>query len=309
MADYLTIDGGTTNTRIALVRENQITDRMKLHVGARKGMEDGNLLRETVKEGISEMLRRNGMETGEITRILASGMITSEFGLVNLPHMTAPVGVKELHETMYETVLEDISPIPFVFIRGVKTETEELESTDMMRGEETEMAGLWMGEGVYILSGSHSKIIKTDEKGRIVAFKTMLTGEMIAALAEHTILKSTVELKKQAVHGEFLRKGYEYARKNGINDGLFKVRVLKNIFGRDAGEVYNFFMGVILCDEVEHVLGQKPERICVSGQTQIKEALTALLGQLTDTPVVMVGDQQSENATAVGAIRIFEYAP
>ena len=58
-------------------------------------------------------------------RILASGMITSEFGLCLLEHLIAPCGMGELAASMHEVVLEDISKIPFVFARGVKTCGEE----------------------------------------------------------------------------------------------------------------------------------------------------------------------------------------
>ena len=37
MANYLTVDGGTTNTRIYLVRNGRVEDTQKLSVGARNG--------------------------------------------------------------------------------------------------------------------------------------------------------------------------------------------------------------------------------------------------------------------------------
>ena len=49
-------------------------------------------------------------------------------------------------------------------------------------------------EEKYVLPGSHSKLIHVDGAGRIVDFTTMLTGEMIAALSQNTILKDAVYL-------------------------------------------------------------------------------------------------------------------
>ena len=178
MANYICIDGGTTNTRINLVCDRKLVDSMKFNVGARSGIDNKMLLRTTVRDGIVELLSRNAMDKANISMILASGMITSEFGLVELPHILAPAGMDEMHAAMHKVVLEDISDIPFVFMRGVKTSVDTLESADMMRGEETELMGLYSEEGVYILPGSHSKIIKTNAKGQIVNFTTMLTGEM-----------------------------------------------------------------------------------------------------------------------------------
>ena len=230
MANYICIDGGTTNTRINLVRDKVVVDTMKFNVGARSGIDNKDLLRNTVRDGIAEILKRNQLTEADIVRILASGMITSEFGLVELPHTVTPAGMAELHSVMHEVVLEDIAAVPFVFLRGVKTSMGHLECADMMRGEETELMGVFREEGVYILPGSHSKIIKTDAQGRIVDFTTMLTGEMFAALSQGTILKDAVVLSDFAIQKESLMQGYQYAQKNGMNEALFKVRILKNIF-------------------------------------------------------------------------------
>ena len=84
-----------------------------------------------------------------------------------------------------------------VIVPGVKTEGETIADADMMRGEETELIGLMEhleSAAVYVLPGSHSKLIHVDGAGRIVDFTTMLTGEMIAALSQNTILKDAVYL-------------------------------------------------------------------------------------------------------------------
>jgi 2-keto-3-deoxy-galactonokinase len=209
---------------------------------------------------------------------------------------------------MYETSFSDITEIPFCFIRGVKTNCKSLEYADMMRGEETEISAIFCGEGIYVLSGSHSKIVKADVNGSIVDFKTMLTGEMISALRENTILKSTVELEGQGINEKSLVEGFEYARAHGINDALFKVRVLKNIFGKSSNEVYNFFLGAVLCGEIVYVLNEAPKKVVVSGQVQIKEAVVTLLKSISDIEVVAIPDEVSAFATAKGMVKIFEYS-
>lgn len=306
MANYITIDGGTTNTRISVVKDGTMVDVCRLTVGARNGMDNRAALKLAIKEGISNVLARNQMSERDITRILAAGMITSEFGLCELPHIAAPAGPRELHDAMHETVIEDVSSIPFCFVRGVKSSDNTLENTDMMRGEETELVGLFDGAGVYILSGSHSKIVEVDATGRICRFKTMLTGEMITALRENTILKSAVELCGQPIMQDWLVRGYDYACRYGMNEALFKVRVLKNLFGANPQELYNFYMGVVLCDEIRYVLSLQSERIVVSGQQQIKEAVATLLSDLTAASVSTVPTEVSDVATGIGLVRIYE---
>lgn len=307
MANYITIDSGTTNTRVSLVAHGRIVDVRKYNVGAKKGMGNGQLLRDALKNGITDILQANQMKEEQIECILASGMITSEFGLVNLPHIIAPAGAKELYESLYRCSLQEISQIPFVFVRGIKTAADSLENADMMRGEETELLGCFEGAGTYILPGSHSKIIEVDEKGRVVRFKTMLTGEMIAALSQGTILKDAVELQDFAVDEEYLLKGYEYARDHGLNEALFKVRILKNLFGKSPEQIYNFYMGVVLCDEIGQILAGEPVKIVIGGKKQIKAFMASLLAKLTDTEVVLIADERAEYATAYGMIRVYEF--
>lgn len=307
MANYITVDGGTTNTRISLVKDLEIMDTMKFGVGARSGIDNKTLLRETLKTGITELLERNNMTEGDVCRIIASGMITSEFGLCALDHIAAPAGPQELHSSMHQVTFDDISGIPFVFIRGVKVTSENFDETDMMRGEETEFAGLSSGEGgVYVLPGSHSKVIFADDKGRITRFHTMLTGEMMAALSQNTILKDAVDLSAGKISAEYLLMGYDYCAQSGINKALFKVRILKNIFGRSADETYSFFAGAVLCGEIREILALNPAKIVIGGKKQIKQAMYEILKAKSSAEVVCIDDSAVDKCVSLGAIRIFE---
>lgn len=305
MRYYICIDGGTTNTRLSLLCDGKIIDTVKFSVGARRGIDNKSLLKDTVRSGIETLLNTHELACADVERILASGMITSEFGLVDLPHIQAPAGIKELHDSAFETVLDDISEIPFVFIRGVKTVGNCLETTDMMRGEETELMGLFEGAGVYVLPGSHSKVIKVDALGRIVSFKTMLTGEMISALSQNTILKDAVSLNGK-VNEEYLIKGYDYAKTKGLNEALFKVRVLKNLFSKNADEVYSFFMGAVLCDEVISIAEQSPEKVIIGGNNAIKEAEYLLLRHALSADIKLISDGMSDSASCMGMLKIYE---
>ena len=271
MADFLTIDGGTTNTRISLVTNGTVHDTLKIAAGARANIAEPTLLQDSIRDGIREILRRNQREEADITRILASGMITCEYGLCNLPHIIAPAGITELHENMHEVCLPEISAIPFVFIRGVKLAGHRLEDVDMMRGEETELLGMGdLKEGMYVLPGSHSKLIQVDKNGKIVSFRTELTGEMIAALAEHTILNGSLDLQTAKLVPESLWEGYCYCNAHGINESLFKVRILKNLCNATGDEAYSFFLGTVLHDEIKSVLSCNAPRIVIGGKRQLR---------------------------------------
>src|SRR6202000_5339 len=64
---------------------------------------------------------------------------------------------------------------------------DESGQPDVMRGEETEVFGIADAGGrLIVLPGSHSKWAKVDGD-RIVGFKTFITGELFAALRDHTV--------------------------------------------------------------------------------------------------------------------------
>ncbi len=309
MSLYITIDGGTTNTRLSLVRDGKLADGVKLGIGARRGIEDGELLKSEIKRAIGLLLQRNRLSEKDVACILASGMITSEFGLCHLEHISAPAGIRELHEGIEKIRLSEISEIPFAFIRGVKLASDDFASLDVMRGEETELMGIISedyGECIYILPGSHSKIIKVDGEGRIVDFSTMMTGEMISALSQQTILKDAVDLGISEIDNDYLLRGYDYAIKEGVNKALFKVRILKNFCGSDKKEVYSFFFGVVLSGEIRQIVADGARTVVIGGRMQIKNAMAQILKNRDGKRVVLIDEDAVNASTAVGAIRIYE---
>lgn len=305
----ITVDGGTTNTRITLAENKIAKDVIKLNIGARANMENPELFACEMKKAVSFLLERNNLKECDVEKILASGMITSEFGLINLPHILTPAGLSELHENMHEVTIPEISSVPFVFIRGVKTDGQTFENTDMMRGEETELMGILNPDYrkcVYVLPGSHSKIIKVDENGKIYDFSTMLTGEMIASLSQYTILKDAVDLKNSETDAEFLLKGYDYCRKEGVNKALFKTRILKNIYKCNENQMYSFFIGVVLCDEIQAIINDGCETVVLGGKSQIKNAMAEILSKRSEKRIVSLSDDEVNNSTVCGAIRVYE---
>ena len=309
MADYLTIDGGTTNTRINLVQSGNVTDQLKLHVGARSALSDAMGLRQEVKRGIVTLLERNNVPTDCIRAVIASGMITSESGLVTVPHIPAPAGVQELAAGLHEALLPEISTLPFFFVPGVRYTDAQAVETDVMRGEETECMGLMTQLGfdtsIVLLPGSHSKAICL-RNGRIESFSTYLSGEMLAAIRESTILKASVTFDGVSPVAEELRHGYEYCEQEGVNKSLFKVRILSNFLHATPDQVYSFYSGVILHDEIRSLLRQPFDQIYLGGQTVLKRMMKLLLTAYSDKQVIELEDEVCEKASTLGAVSIFE---
>lgn len=306
MYNYITIDGGTTNTRISIVSDGKIIDTLKI-----KSDSNTEKYKVVIKDNINELLKKNGFEEKDIIRILISGtMATAEFGIYPLDYVVTPVNIKMLKEESCEVIIPEISDIPFVVIRGVKTKGDSLDKVDAMRGEESELAGIMSANDkscVYMLMGSHSKIIRTDDNGNIIDICTMLSGELIEAVSKSTILKNTLVFDGSTLDREFIKKGCNYCLEKGFNEALFKVRLLKTVFQESNSRIYSFFLGAILHGEVQYILNSDAEKIVVGGNKFLKDAVTLLLKEYVQGDVMSLSDEVVENAVSLGLVKIFEY--
>lgn len=308
MKYYIAIDGGTTNTRVHLVCDEKVLASEKISIGAKDCIDGSEPLKQAITEKIENICLQNNLKKEEIQAVIASGMITCEYGLFTLPHIPAPAGLSELHRGMAR-VEKILGELDCYFIPGVKMLGSDALSTDMMRGEEAEIMGIYtpdLSGAAFILPGSHSKHIYLEE-GRISSFKTTLTGEMISALAGGTILKGTVRLDFKEFDTSALLSGYDAAEKLGLNDALFKVRIMKNLFKSSDLECYSFFLGAVMEAEVRSLKNSKAKMAVIGGKGQLRESFAAILRNRTSTEVITLPDEVTEQASAVGAVRIFEY--
>ena len=75
---------------------------------------------------------------------------------------------------------------------------------DVMRGEEVEILGIASSGGrLIVLPGSHSKWAIVD-RGRILSFKTFVTGELFAAVKDHTLAGAFARVAEAEVAGRRL---------------------------------------------------------------------------------------------------------
>lgn len=305
MKRMIALDGGTTNTRLTLMEDGVIKSRIKLAVGARDGR---SALVNAVKGALLNFLSENGLCENDISHIAVSGMATSELGLYNVPHITAPAGRSELREASVTVKLSEICEIPFKFISGIKTFSDadaSLFSMDIMRGEEAEAVAileqmkLKSGKVTLILPGSHMKAVNCAD-GRIVGFSTSLTGELSRASAENTILKNSVgDAFTKDIDTEFLCMGYDLADRLGVGSALFKLRVAGNFKGVPKEKLYASLLGIILHDDVKLITNAAADTVAVAGSDPFRTAYLELLrGKTSD--LREVPEELAENAAAYG---------
>src|SRR5690554_127957 len=93
------IDSGTTHSRIRLVSlwSSKVKDVIKRAVGVRNTAIDGNnqKLRNMISQAVEEIITKNALQTDQVKYIIASGMITSNLGLYEIPHISAPARLED----------------------------------------------------------------------------------------------------------------------------------------------------------------------------------------------------------------------
>lgn len=234
--NFMTIDCGTTNTRVYLVSGNGcILDKEARHVGVRNTAMTGSadLLRKQLREMIAAIRERNPAAE-PIGAIFSSGMITSEIGLRELPHLKAPCGLAELAEGL--TLIPDLSitddEIPVYFVPGIKNSADvpdeaaftRVHELDFMRGEETQVMGLVRrgfldAPGTVLVLSSHSKFIPV-VNGKIQGSLTTASGQVYAAILDNTFVGKSVRPMEENHQGkDFFDAGIVRAAAKAVREG------------------------------------------------------------------------------------------
>lgn len=191
-----------------------------------------------------------GVEGGVFPLIL-SGMITSKEGWMETPYIKCPASVENLSENMSLLNHDVLGPVWFV--PGVKQLSPE---PDIMRGEETQLAGIGkQGNILVILPGTHSKWV-TLKDGTIQKFKTFMTGDVYSAMLSHTILKTLPDDRwSDDLFRSGVKNSFDRCRKGGsILSGMFQVRV-QTILGltlEQGGR--SFLSGILIGGEIAEAI-------------------------------------------------------
>jgi 2-dehydro-3-deoxygalactonokinase len=117
--------------------------------------------------------------------VIASGMAGARQGWIEAPYADCPAGFAEIAAAIVTAPSAALGAVRIV--PGVAAPA----TPDVMRGEETQILGalaaIGRDDGLFVLPGTHSKWARV-ENGRIAGFETYMTGEVFAALKNHTVL-------------------------------------------------------------------------------------------------------------------------
>ena len=298
MSVILVIDCGTTNLRVTAVSEaGDVLSTVKADGGVRHTAIDGHngRLRSALGECIASALAKCGAQAQDVAHCVAYGMITSNMGLLEIPHVAAPASVQSLRDAMRTARFEDIAPFPIAFIPGVRNfagpvDMENFGAMDMVRGEETEAVGLYSllapkGEAVFVLPGSHNKFVRMGEAGEILGCMTSISGELLDAVTHHTILADAVNrsfVSEEAYDADMACEGAWACAKSGLGRAAFAGRILNTLGGKSAAQIQSYLLGVTLALDVQALWDFLPSRAADSPQAGAALGPAAALGVAPD---------------------------
>ena len=183
--------------------------------------------------------------------VLAAGMITSRQGWIELPYLPCPASAADLtanlhyHRTASGRRIAFATGLSYCAPDGIP---------DVMRSEDVQVFGsLDSGLRHFVTPGTHSKWI-TAEDDRIISFATYTTGEVFAALKDHTILG---RLMQPGPDDEIaFAQGVKAALSDpaGFLHRIFSARSLA-LFGEIAPQsIASYLSGQVIGTEVAHAV-------------------------------------------------------
>jgi 2-dehydro-3-deoxygalactonokinase len=299
----VTVDSGTTSTRAWVMEHGEVKASSGTRGGARDvaRTRDRTELLRRIRKLADGALATAGSTWEAVEAVVAFGMITSELGLEEVPHLEAPVSCRMLAEAMHERRYGDALPGPVFLVPGVRSDGEELELSDVMRGEETEVAGLLaLGEPeppfLYISTGSHTKFVDVDRESRIDWSLTTLSGELLLALQRETILADLIDLEASVTDLAALEDGARFAERVGLTRALFGARLLNRMRGLSTASCSDFLHGAVAGVDLlslrraADARGGVPDRVAIGGKGTLRKAYRHLLEQQPEVVKVRAFD-------------------
>lgn len=273
-------------------------------------------------QGLIARLRRETSRQCRPTHCAAAGMISSSLGLAEVPHLVAPAGLDELLAASQLRRFDDISDLPILLVPGVRCgpanpNIEQIESVDVMRGEETLCAGLVAlnlvsRPGVVLNLGSHWKAIQLDAEGRVSCSITSLSGELVHATQQHTILAGSVATSwPNRLSAEWVKSGMELARMSGLSRALFCARLLDLSQEGSPEDRLAFVVGAFIATDLDALRNRgalsSQHEVGIIGSKALSEAWRFALGK-AGIPSAIIDSPTVENAFLTALRLILERA-
>lgn len=328
----IVIDGGTSNLKGYLTdtKANVTAKSVRPHSRRSNTDEQGRLVyRRLIQDLVDELLVKANLKMVELEAVIGFGMISSDVGLVVVPHLTAPVSLRDLQQGIYEVDDSTLfgGVVPFYLIRGVKNHLEQERSlnniftSDFMRGEETQIMGIIdafqpAGRCNIIILGSHSKISHIDDSGNIVRCMTTMSGQMYDCIVNNTIVGKSVDIDNDSTATMSLDEILKIAKDTGSSFGFMRTallpRFMDNFTNMTPRDRNSFLTAAIALEDVKAFHEYSDGGILQAGRTFIvgQDLRSRIFAKAyktvaAQTEIAVLKQEEIENVAVRGALKIY----
>lgn len=289
LSHFISCDWGTSHFRLRLI--NRANTTVLAHYASDHGIQSLAMVHPQLDERRAAMTRilRTGISSLEISDqpeipVVISGMASSTLGWQSLPYASLPAPINGSTLEYLDFTIDE---------RQVRLISGLHSANDVMRGEETELIGLFTGlnpaiadtDCVVILPGTHSKHVRV-RNGTIVDFTTHLTGEIFKLLNERSTLRATGESQFDTAA---FRKGVRASHNLGMSAALFRTRSLPLLDELAPTHSSAFLSGVLIGAEIATLTDDPASRIILAAGAQLTEqyylAINTLIPDATLTQI------------------------
>lgn len=237
---WIAVDWGTSQLRAWLMGPGDVVLK---ELKSSKGM--GALKQDEFEPALLELIG-DDLAPDVPLSVLACGMVGAKQGWMEAPYRQVPNALPDqIEPTQAPTQSSNLNVL---ILPGLA----QSEPADVMRGEETQISGFLSTRpeftGVLCLPGTHAKWVQIDG-GQIIRFKTVMTGELFAAISGSTILRFSVE--EGWAQPAFIKGVEESLRApQSLLGQFFSIRAGDILHGANSVENFSFLSGLLLGGEL-----------------------------------------------------------
>lgn len=237
--DFVAVDWGTSSLRGALIADDgRVLDERHAPRGILSVPAGGF-------PGVFDELFGDWMAVPE-RRCLVSGMAGSRQGWIEAPYCPCPADAAALARHVIPVVADRIAMVP-----GLTDSHDGV--PDVMRGEEVQIFGAMrltgVADGLFVLPGTHNKWARV-QGGRVLGFRTFMTGEFYALLAQHSILSRTIDPAAPLDAEAFAEGVSRSTQGGGLLHNAFGARTLGLFERMSAAQLASYLSGLLIGEEL-----------------------------------------------------------
>ncbi len=213
------------------------------------------------KSGYAEEMHKmlKELQVAEDDEVRISGMAGSKLGWLETDYSSTPLTIDA-----YSSNFRPLPEFPKTRLLGGAKHQHTDGSLDIMRGEEVQVFGTmnaYPDVRLICLPGTHSKWV-TVEEGKIVSFKTYMTGDLFHSLCEESIFREQITTRE--FNRESFLHGCQLAADGNDLQDLFKLRS-DFVFSKVSAEgFYSYLSGFLISNELKSAKPVSRVHLCGS---------------------------------------------